>query len=50
MRVPSKLKLTTGQINSLRLFIEKTSDKKEYLVPEGMFVRPICKIRKRTRK
>ena len=30
MRVPSKLKLATGQVNSLRLFMEKTSDKKEY--------------------
>ena len=30
MRVSSKLKLTTGQVNSLRLFMEKTSDKKEY--------------------
>lgn len=30
MRVSSKLKLTTGQFNSLRLFMEKTSDKKEY--------------------
>ena len=30
MRVPSKLKLTKGQVNSLRLFMEKTSDKKEY--------------------
>ena len=30
MRVPSKLRLTIGQVNSLRLFMEKTSDKKEY--------------------
>ena len=30
MRVPFKLRLTTGQVNSLRLFMEKTSDKKEY--------------------
>ncbi len=30
MRVPFKLKLATGQVNSLRLFMEKTSDKKEY--------------------
>ena len=30
MRVPSKLKLTTGQVNSLTLFMEKTGDKKEY--------------------
>jgi hypothetical protein len=32
VRVPSKLKLklATGQVNSLRLFMEKTSDKKEY--------------------
>jgi hypothetical protein len=30
VRVPSKLKLATGQANSLRLFMEKTSDKKEY--------------------
>jgi len=26
MRVPFKLKLATGQVNSLRLFLEKTSD------------------------
>ena len=30
MRVPFKLKLATGQVNSLRLFLEKTSDKREY--------------------
>jgi transposase len=30
VRVPSKLKLATGQVNSLRSFMEKTSDKKEY--------------------
>jgi hypothetical protein len=30
VRVPSKLKLAAGQVNSLRLFMEKTSDKKEY--------------------
>ena len=30
VRVPSKLKLTTGQVNSLTLFMEKTGDKKEY--------------------
>ena len=30
MRVSFRLKLTTGQVNSLRLFMEKTSDKKEY--------------------
>ncbi|MGA9841832.1 MAG: hypothetical protein WBQ25_05925, partial [Nitrososphaeraceae archaeon] len=30
MRFPSKLRLTTGQVNSLRLFMEKTDDKKEY--------------------
>ena len=30
MRVPFKLKLATGQVNSLRLFLEKTSDKMEY--------------------
>ncbi|MGB6528185.1 MAG: hypothetical protein WBF33_08765 [Candidatus Nitrosopolaris sp.] len=30
MRVSSKLKLTIGQINGLRSFIEKTNDKREY--------------------
>ena len=30
MRVPFRLKLATGQVNSLRLFLEKTSDKREY--------------------
>jgi len=30
VRVPFKLKLATGQVNSLRLFLEKTSDKREY--------------------
>ena len=30
MRVPLKLKLATGQVNSLRLLLEKTSDKREY--------------------
>lgn len=30
MRVPSQLKLTTGQVNGLRSFMEKTDDKKEY--------------------
>ena len=30
MRVPFKLKLATGQVNSLRSFLEKTSDKREY--------------------
>jgi hypothetical protein len=30
VRVPSRLKLATGRVNSLRLFMEKTSDKKEY--------------------
>jgi transposase len=30
VRVPSKLKLATCQVNSLRLFMEKPSDKKEY--------------------
>ena len=30
MRVPFKLKLATGQVNSLRLLLEKTSDKREY--------------------
>ena len=29
-RVPSRLKLTIGQINGLRSFIEKTNDKREY--------------------
>jgi hypothetical protein len=30
VRVSSKLKLTIGQINGLRSFIEKTNDKREY--------------------
>ena len=30
MRVSSKLKLTIGQINGLRSFIEKTNDKREH--------------------
>jgi transposase len=30
MRFPSRLKLTIGQINGLRSFIEKTNDKSEY--------------------
>jgi transposase len=30
VRVPFKLKLATGQVNRLRLFMERTSDKKEY--------------------
>ena len=30
MRVPFRLKLAAGQVNSLRLFLEKTSDKREY--------------------
>jgi hypothetical protein len=30
VRVPFKLKLATGQVNSLRLFLEKTNDKSEY--------------------
>jgi transposase len=30
VRVPSKLKLRTGQINGLRSFMEKTNDKREY--------------------
>jgi hypothetical protein len=31
VRVPSKLKLATGQVNSLRLFLEMTSDKREFV-------------------
>ena len=30
VRIPSRLKLTIGQINGLRLFMEKTNDKREY--------------------
>lgn len=30
MRAPSQLKLTIGQVNSLRSFMEKTSDQREY--------------------
>jgi len=30
VRIPSKLKLTIGQVNSLKLFMEKTNDKREY--------------------
>lgn len=30
MRIPSRLELTKGQVNSLRSFMEKTDDKKEY--------------------
>ena len=30
MRVASRLKLTISQVNSLRLFMEKTNDKREY--------------------
>ena len=30
VRIPSRLKLTIGQINCLRLFMEKTNDKREY--------------------
>jgi transposase len=30
VRVPSRLKLTIGQVNGLRSFMEKTNDKKEY--------------------
>ena len=30
MRLPSKPKLTTGQVNGLRSFMDKTEDKKEY--------------------
>jgi hypothetical protein len=30
VRLPSKPKVTTGQVNGLRSFMDKTDDKKEY--------------------
>jgi hypothetical protein len=37
VRVPSRLKLTIGQINRLRSFIKKTNDKREYCRAVAVF-------------